>query len=126
MKKTTKTGRDLLDRRFLESSKSGRMARNTETSVDSAFRSREAWSGVEEAVNIHQAKTQLSKLLERVEHGEEIVIARAGKPIAKLVGLDEKRPRRQPGGLEGQVWVADDFDSYVPTDMVRAFEGNDT
>jgi len=65
-------------------------------------------------VNIHNAKTNLSKLLARVERGEEIVIARAGKPVAKLVGIASIREPRKPGGMEGRVWVADDFDTYIP------------
>ena len=62
-------------------------------------------------VNIHEAKTHLSRLLEAVERGEEIIIARAGQPIATLTAY--KPPRRKiapPGGMEGQIWIADDFD----------------
>lgn len=76
-------------------------------------------------INIHAAKTHLSKLLERVEQGEEIVIARAGKPVAKLVAYTESRKPRVPGGLQGAVWVADDFDDFVPDDVARAFDGHD-
>lgn len=54
-------------------------------------------------VNVHEAKTQLSRLLERVEAGEEIIIARAGKPVARLVALQRDAPRRIPGRLEGIV-----------------------
>jgi prevent-host-death family protein len=63
-------------------------------------------------VNIHQAKTQLSKLVEEAAQGEEIIIAKAGKPMAKLVPLGhvERKPRK-PGGMEGQIWVAEDFDA---------------
>lgn len=61
-------------------------------------------------INIHQAKTQLSKLLEQVLAGEEIVIAKAGKPIAKLVTFKEDMQPRQPGLWKGKVWVPDDFD----------------
>ncbi|HEY1274225.1 MAG TPA: type II toxin-antitoxin system Phd/YefM family antitoxin [Thermoleophilaceae bacterium] len=60
-------------------------------------------------VNVHEAKTHLSRLLEEVENGDEIVIARAGKPVAKLVPHAATEPRR-PGGAEGQIWIADDFD----------------
>lgn len=60
-------------------------------------------------VNIHQAKTHLSKLLERVEAGDEIVIARNGKPVAKLVPAPQ-RARREPGWAKGRIWIADDFD----------------
>lgn len=62
-------------------------------------------------VNVHEAKTNLSKLLARVEAGEEIVIARAGQPIAKLVP-NAPRPRaRGFGSLAGRIWMADDWDS---------------
>lgn len=72
-------------------------------------------------VNIHEAKTHLSKLLERVENGEEIVIARAGKPVAVLAPLREKpKERRKLGGWEGQVWIADDFDELTP-DIAEMF-----
>ncbi len=63
-------------------------------------------------INVHQAKTHLSRLLERVAHGEEIVIAKAGKPVARLVPIDDmlREPRRL-GALEGQIWLAEDWDS---------------
>lgn len=54
-------------------------------------------------VNVHEAKTQLSRLLERVEAGEEIIIARAGKPVARLVAVAQDKRRRIPGRLEGVV-----------------------
>lgn len=60
-------------------------------------------------VNVHDAKTNLSKLLARVERGEEIVIGRAGAPIARLVPF-EGQSVRSPGALRGQVQIADDFD----------------
>ena len=62
-------------------------------------------------VNVHAAKTQLSKLLERAEAGEEIVIGRAGKPIAKLVPYVQQRPKRVFGRLKGQIVVHGDFDA---------------
>jgi prevent-host-death family protein len=62
-------------------------------------------------VNVHAAKTQLSKLLERVQSGENIVIARAGTPIAQLVPYTPpKREIAPPGAMEGEIWIADDFD----------------
>lgn len=66
-------------------------------------------------VNIHQAKTQLSRLVERAARGEEIIIAKAGKPLAKLtaIGKPPRKPRK-PGGLKGRLWVADDFDAPLP------------
>jgi len=64
-------------------------------------------------VNMHEAKTHLSKLVERVERGEEIVIDRAGKPVAKLVPLPQPRSgKRKLGGWEGRVWMAPDFDDF--------------
>jgi prevent-host-death family protein len=77
-------------------------------------------------VNIHEAKTNLSRLLERVQAGEEVVICRAGKPIARLQKIEapENRPLRQPGGWEGKVWMADDFDE-LPPEILAAFYGDD-
>lgn len=67
-----------------------------------------------ETVNVHAAKTQLSKLLARVEAGEEIVIARAGKPVARLAPLAPARKPRRPGAWKGKVWIAPDFDDPIP------------
>lgn len=75
-------------------------------------------------VNLYEAKTQLSKLVERAAEGETIIIAKAGKPRARLVPLAAGRPRRTPGGWEGQVHIADDFDE-LPPDIQAAFEGED-
>ncbi len=72
-------------------------------------------------VNIHAAKTQLSRLLEQVEDGEEIVIARAGKPIARIVPLVTSRPKRKLGILEGQYTVADNIDDPLPDDLLEEF-----
>ncbi|MGI8817017.1 MAG: type II toxin-antitoxin system Phd/YefM family antitoxin [Pseudonocardia sp.] len=65
---------------------------------------------MENQFNIYEAKTQLSKLVERVEAGDEIVLARNGKPVAKIVPLQRRTEPRQPGGWEGRIWMADDFD----------------
>ena len=73
-------------------------------------------------VNIHEAKTHLSRLLERVEQGEEIVLCRAGKPVAKLVRYEQPMPLRKPGGWKGKIWIADDFDE-LPEDIAAAFRG---
>jgi prevent-host-death family protein len=72
-------------------------------------------------VNVHAAKTQLSKLLERAEAGEEIVIGRAGKPIAKLVPYIPDRPRRVFGALKGQVRILPGFDD-LDDEVTRDFE----
>jgi prevent-host-death family protein len=63
-------------------------------------------------VNVHEAKTQLSRLLQAVEEGEEIVIARNGTPVAKLVPHVEERKPREPGWAKGRMWMAPDFDEY--------------
>jgi len=72
-------------------------------------------------VNIHEAKTQLSKLLARVRAGEEIVIAKAGKPVARLVPLASARDR-VPGSARGKLELAADFDAPLPDDVLEAFE----
>ncbi|MBV9312526.1 MAG: type II toxin-antitoxin system Phd/YefM family antitoxin [Pseudonocardia sp.] len=66
---------------------------------------------MQDQFNIYEAKTQLSKLVERVENGDEIVLARNGKPVAKIVPLRRRTEPRQPGGWEGKGWMADDFDA---------------
>ncbi len=77
-------------------------------------------TAVTEAVNIHEAKTHFSKLVERAEAGEEIVIARAGTPVARLGPL-APRARRQPGGAEGLILMHDDFDDPLPDELQGAF-----
>jgi prevent-host-death family protein len=62
-------------------------------------------------VNVHEAKTHLSRLIERVEAGEEITLARAGRPVARLVPYRPQRGPRQPGLLKGKLWLAPDWDS---------------
>ena len=74
-----------------------------------------------EIVNVHAAKTNLSRLLERAEAGEEIVIGRAGKPIAKLVPYVAPRPKRHFGRLSGQIVVHGDFDADNEQ-IARSFE----
>lgn len=74
-----------------------------------------------EVVNIHQAKTHLSRLLEQVAKGEEVVIARSGRPVARLVAISEA-PRR-PGSLKGKIQIADDFDAPLPEGLAAAFRG---
>ena len=72
-------------------------------------------------VNIHEAKTQLSRLLEKVEtEGSEIVIARNGRPIAKLVRYTHPPAPRIPGSLQGKIRIADDFDAPLPDDIAHA------
>ena len=72
-------------------------------------------------VNIHEAKTHLSRLVDRAAAGEEIVIARAGKPLARLVAYQPPAAERQLGAWQGKVWVAPDFDE-VDDEITRSFE----
>jgi prevent-host-death family protein len=65
-------------------------------------------------VNIHEAKTHLSRLLQRVAEGEEITIARAGKPVAKLIPAGPEHKSRPMGIDEGKIWIAEDFDAPDP------------
>jgi prevent-host-death family protein len=74
-------------------------------------------------VNMHEAKTHLSRLVDRAAAGEEIIIGKAGHPVARLIAYDEHRGPREPGQLRGQLWVADDFDE-TPDWVADAFEGN--
>ena len=74
-------------------------------------------------VNIHEAKTRLSKLLERVEAGEEIVIARYGKPVAILSRAEGNLPPRQPGALKGKIWVSEQFDD-ADEELEQLFYGD--
>jgi prevent-host-death family protein len=76
-------------------------------------------------INLYEAKTSLSRLVERAAAGEEIIIAKAGKPKARLVPLAASMEARQPGGWEGKVWVAEDFDEPLPPDILAGFEGKD-
>ena len=69
---------------------------------------------------MHEAKTHLSRLLARVEAGEEIVLARSGRPVARLVPVAGDAAPRVPGGWEGQVWLAPGFDDALP-DLEVAF-----
>ncbi len=76
-----------------------------------------------ERVNVYEAKTHLSQLLDRAAAGEEIIIARAGRPVARLVALAESQaPRRAPGGWRGKVTIAADFDE-LPAEVDAAFRG---
>jgi prevent-host-death family protein len=76
--------------------------------------------------NIHEAKTHLSKLIERVAAGEEVVIAKAGKPVAKLVPYTENKEPRKIGAWKGKVWLAPDWDSdETNEEIARLFYGED-
>ncbi len=73
-------------------------------------------------VNVHQAKTQLSRLLARVEAGEEVVVARRGKPVARLVAY-EPRGKRCPDVLKGKVVIPENFFDPLPEEELKSWEG---
>ena len=73
-------------------------------------------------VNVHQAKTQLSQLLAKVEAGEEVVIARRGEPVVRLVGC-KPRSKRQADVLKGKITIPDSFFDALPEEELRAWEG---
>jgi len=73
-------------------------------------------------VNIHEAKTHLSRLLARLNDGEEIVIARAGRPVARLVPIVQQPLRRKPGSARGKLTIAPDFDAPLPEPVLQSFE----
>lgn len=73
--------------------------------------------------NLHEEETALARLVERAAAGEEITIVKAGRPLAKLVPLPKKWKPRNPGGWEGQMRIAEDFDAALPEDIQAAFEG---
>lgn len=73
-------------------------------------------------VNVHEAKTHLSRLLDRAQAGEEIIVAKAGHPVARLMPLERGAPVRRPGGLDGTV-PDDDFFEPLPEDELAAWEG---
>jgi prevent-host-death family protein len=75
-------------------------------------------------VNLYDAKTQLSRLVDRAADGEEIIIAKAGKPLARLVPL-AKKVRRRPGVWKGKIWVAKDFDAPLPPEILAGFNGEE-
>jgi prevent-host-death family protein len=76
-----------------------------------------------QTVNLYEAKTNLSQLVERAAAGEEIIIAKAGRPLARLVAAQTRTEPRKPGALKSQVSIADDFDAPLPEDIARAFRG---
>jgi len=79
---------------------------------------------MDKPVDIRAAKTQLSRLVERAAKGEEIIISKAGKPVARLMPLAiPARPRRRIGLLKGRIKIAADFDAPLPQEILRQFEG---
>lgn len=75
-------------------------------------------------LNLYEAKTHLSELVERAAAGEEIVIAKAGRPKARLVPLEKAEKPRTPGVWKGRLWISDDFDAPLPEGILRSFEGD--
>jgi prevent-host-death family protein len=77
-----------------------------------------------QTVNIYEAKTQLSKLVDLASSGTDVIIARAGKPAARLTTCEQKEKRKYKLGLlEGKGWIADDFDAPLPDEILALFEG---
>lgn len=76
-------------------------------------------------VNTHEAKTQLSRLIRRVALGEEITIANRGIPVARLVPVSERKPKRPLGFYRDSIKIADDFDGPLPDDILELFEGRE-
>ncbi len=74
--------------------------------------------------NIHEAKTNLSKLIEKTQNGEEVIIAKAGKPVAKLSLYKEKLKKRKFGLWKGKVWMSDDFNDEDPEINKLFYEGD--
>jgi len=73
-------------------------------------------------VNVHEAKTHFSRLLVRVERGEEVIIARDGRPVARLVPFEPSSRAPALGADRGRVFIAEDFDNPLPEDVAREFE----
>jgi prevent-host-death family protein len=76
-------------------------------------------------VNLYEAKTHLSKLVDEASEGAEIIIAKAGGAKARLLPLDRPKRDRKPGGREGRIWVSDDFDDELPPGILAGFLGED-
>jgi prevent-host-death family protein len=74
-----------------------------------------------QTVNVHEAKTHLSRLLARVSAGEEFVIAKAGRAVARLVPVHSKSRERIPGLDKGKIWIAPDFDAPLPPEVLSEF-----
>jgi prevent-host-death family protein len=73
-------------------------------------------------VNIHQAKTELSRLIEEAASGQRIVIAKAGKPVATLVPVKRRIAKRKPGSAGDELWIAPNFNAPLPKEIIENFE----
>jgi len=80
---------------------------------------------VSETIEISDAGTRFEELVERAAAGEEIIITVVGEPRARLIALEPKQRPRKPGGWKGQIWIADDFDDPLPTDILAGFMGEE-
>jgi len=89
------------------------------------MQSRKKARRVRERVSLYEAKTHLSELVERAAEGQEIIIAKSGKPKARLVPLAPREARRlrKPGRGKGRGWIAPDFDAPLPPEVLRLFGG---
>ena len=86
-------------------------------------RSHSSVQSLMKTVNIHEAKTHFSRLVDEAAGGEEIIVARAGKPAARLMPIASMKKRRMFGALKGKIRIAADFDSPLPESVLMAFEG---
>ncbi len=77
-----------------------------------------------EPVGISNAKAQFSKLVRLAEQGEDILIARDGKPVVRMTNLEYKKPKTRFGGMKGKIWIADDFDDPLPPEIQAEFEAD--
>jgi prevent-host-death family protein len=77
---------------------------------------------VTKLLNLYDAKTQLSSLVDEASAGAEIIIAKAGKPMARLIAI-RKTTRRKPGRAQGRIWIAKNFDAPLPADVMAGFGG---
>jgi prevent-host-death family protein len=75
-------------------------------------------------INMHQAKTHLSRLVRQACDGQEVIVGRAGEPLVRLVAFKAGAPKRKSGLLKGKIRIADDFEE-TPTDMINVFYGRD-
>jgi prevent-host-death family protein len=76
-----------------------------------------------ETINIHEAKTHLSRLVEKAAKGESFIIAKAGKPMVKVVPLGDEKPKRRTGFMKGQISVPKDFDTMMSAEIEEMFYG---
>jgi len=76
-----------------------------------------------ETINIHEAKTHLSRLVEKAAKGKPFIIAKAGKPMVKVVPLIEEKPKKRLGFMKGQISVPDDFDTMMSAEIEEMFYG---